>query len=489
MLNKSYKIHSVKYNLIMNVILKMSSFIFPLITFPYVSRVLGATANGKVAFATSVIYYFTVIATLGIPTYGIKVCANYRDDIEKLSKIVKELLIICSIMMIISYAIFFIALNTFPQLYEEKILMLINSITILLTVIGVEWFYQAIEQYDYITIRNLVFKIISIILMFAFVHESKDYVLYGAITILGTTGSNVLNILRLNKFVHLNKKYHLEFKMHIKPIFVLFMLTAATMIYTSLDTTMLGFISGDTQVGYYNAAIKIKNILVSLVTALGTVLLPRLSYYITNGMQNKFNNLIKKSFNFVFLISVPLTFYCILMASDCINFLAGNGYSGSIVPMQLITPTIIFIGLTNIIGIQILVPLGFEKKTVISTIIGAVVNLILNYILIPLYASSGAAFATMVAELLVLITQLIMIRYKIKELIDLKNFIKIFISGVFSFMVLVAFNSFTSIGNSFFNLVATAVVYFSVYGLLVLVLKEKTINDIFKQFISKINLK
>lgn len=355
-MSKDFKIHSVKYNLIMNVILKMSSFIFPLITFPYVSRILGAVGNGKVSFATSVIYYFTVIATLGIPTYGVKICAQYRDDKKKLSKTVKELLIISNIMMIISYLIFFIALFLIPKLYEEKILMLINSVTIILTVLGVEWFYQAIEQYDYITFRNLAFKVLSIVLMFLFVHKSEDYIMYGAITVVGTTGSNILNIIRINKYVNLKESCEIELYKHIRPIFTLFMLTAATMIYTSLDSVMLGFISGDEQVGYYNAATKLKSILVSFVTALGVVLLPRLSNCLSNNDYFQFNILIKKSFNFVLITSLPLTVYSILEAENCINFLAGSGYHQAILSMQYISPSIIFIGLSNIIGIQILIP-------------------------------------------------------------------------------------------------------------------------------------
>ena len=253
-MSKDFKIHSVKYNLIMNVILKMSSFIFPLITFPYISRVLGPIGNGKISFATSIIYYFTIFATLGIPTYGVKICAQYRDDKEKLTKTVKELLIIESIAMIISYIMFFFAMCLIPKLQEEKELLIINSFTIFLTVFGVEWFYQAIEQYDYITFRNLAFKIISICLMFLLVHKTEDYILYGCISVLGTVGSNILNIIRLNKIIDLKSKHKLEITRHISPILTLFMLSASTMIYTSLDTVMLGFIKDNQQVGYYNAA-------------------------------------------------------------------------------------------------------------------------------------------------------------------------------------------------------------------------------------------
>lgn len=489
--NKGYKIHSVKYNFIMNVILKMSSFIFPLITFPYVSRVLGAVGNGKVSFATSVIYYFSMIATLGIPTYGVKICAQYREDKEKLSKTVKELLIIESLAMIVSYIIFFIALYFVPRLREEKTLMLINSATILLTVFGVEWFYQAIEQYDYITFRNLVFKIISISLMFLLVHETEDYVLYGAINVLGTVGSNILNILRLRKLVDFKTKCTIQLSQHIRPVFMLFMLSAASMVYTSLDTTMLGFMKDDAAVGYYNAAVKLKNILVSLVTSLGTVLLPRLSNSLANKDMIAFNRLIKKSFNFVLLMSIPLTIYCIIEASDCINFLAGSGYQQAILPMQLISIAIIFIGLSNIIGIQILIPCGKENLTVLSTVVGAIVNIILNSILIPLYSAAGAALATTIAELSVLLVQVYFIRSHLHSMLQIQNIFKIFISGIVATLILLTNNYFIHIDSTFLSIIETGFLFFITYGVILIITREQitqeAINNIIKKFKSIIS--
>lgn len=484
--NKDYKIHSVKYNFIMNVILKMSSFIFPLITFPYVSRVLGPIGNGKVSFATSVIYYFSMIATLGIPTYGVKICAQYRDNKAHLSKIVKELLTIESIAMIVSYIIFFIALYTVPRLQEDKLLMLINSATILLTVFGIEWFYQAIEQYDYITFRNIVFKIISIIMMFLFVHKTEDYIVYGAINVIGTVGSNILNIFRLNKFVNLKSKDKLELAPHIRPIFMLFMLSASTMIYTSLDTVMLGFIQDDSAVGYYNAAVKLKNILVSLVASLGTVLLPRLSNYLANKDMKAFNRLIKKSINFVLLISIPLTIYSIIEAANCIDFLAGSDYQPAVLPMQIISVAIIFIGLSNIIGIQILIPFGKENLTVVSTVVGAIVNVILNSIFIPLYSAAGAALATTIAELSVLVVQVYCVKSYLKEMIQLRNILKIILSGIISTTVLLINNYYIHIESAFFSIIETGLLFFVIYGISLIFFKENITKEVINNMIVKI---
>ena len=195
------KSHGVKTNFIMNAILQMSAFIFPLITFPYVSRILGAAGNGKIAFAGSVVSYFSMFAQLGIPTYGIRVCATCRNNPRKLNKIVQELLILNSITLVLAYTAFVICTMTIPRLHEDWSLMMITSVTILLNAIGVDWLFQALEQYGYITIRNLAFKIISIILMFAFVHKPEDYIIYGAISVIGTCGSNVLNVFYAANFL------------------------------------------------------------------------------------------------------------------------------------------------------------------------------------------------------------------------------------------------------------------------------------------------
>ena len=193
------KTKSVKFNFIMNMILTASSFIFPLITFPYVSRVLLVEGNGYVSFATSVLTYFTMFASLGIPSYGIRACAQVRDDREELSKLTQELLIINIATTVLVSIVFVITLFTVPQFKEQQTLLWINGATLVLNAIGVNWLYSALEQYTYITVRSLVFKILSIILMFVFVHQQQDYIIYGAITVFATGGSNILNFINMRR--------------------------------------------------------------------------------------------------------------------------------------------------------------------------------------------------------------------------------------------------------------------------------------------------
>ena len=485
-MSNSFKIHSVKYNLVMNIILRMSAFIFPMITFPYVSRVLLAEGNGKIAFAASVINYFTLFASLGIPTYGVKACAQRRDDKVKLSRIVHELLFINIVCVILCYIVFMVMMFTVPEFSEDSTLLWINSISIFLSVIGIEWFYQAIEQYDYITLRNILFKVLSIILMFIFVHDKNDYIIYGAITIIGTVGSNILNIIKLPNYIICKFIGNYSLNQHIKPIFFLFLYSAATTIYTNLDTVMLGFMAGDIEVGYYSAAVKLKNILVSVVTALGAVLMPRISYFISNNLKDKFQYLINKSFEFVMFLSIPLAVYFVLEAKTTILFLAGPSYGEAIPTMKLIIPSIIFIGIGSVTAWQLLIPLGKEKCTVLAAVVGGLVDLIINFILIPKIGSLGAAIGTLIAEIVVVAIHIIALRDILRKVSLKKDILKIIISCTISTIVYFLVVQYINLEHLFFRLFITSTFFFSFYFLSSVILKVTIIIDYLKKFEEKL---
>lgn len=478
---------SVKKNFIMNAILTVSTFIFPLITFPYISRVLLSAGTGRVSFARSVIAYFGMIAALGIPTYGIRACAKVRDDKEKLSRTAQELLIINVIMSLVAYALLALAIIFVPKLRAEKTLLIVVSATIIFTTIGMEWLFKAMEQYTYITIRSIIFNAVALVLMFLLVHKQSDYVIYGGITIVASSLGYFLNVIQARKYIHLKPTWNYNLKQHLKPVLVFFAMAAATTVYTNLDQVMLGFMKTDVDVGYYHAAVRIKEILLAIVTSLGAVLLPRVSYYVQNGMMEEFRRITKKAINFIFIFAVPLMVYFIIFAKYGILLLSGSDFMGSIVPMQILMPTILFIGLTNLMGIQILVPLGREKMVLYSVIAGAVVDLIINALLIPKYASSGAAIGTLIAEAVVLVVQLFVLRKdNIGEAFAPVQYWKILLAIVAgsaaSFWVL-----FLNIGT-FFVLMVSAVLFFAVYAVVLLLLKEpmaREIIDIVLQFFHK----
>lgn len=454
---------SLSLNFLMNIILTMSSLIFPLITFPYISRVLLAEGNGKVQLATSVISYFLLIAQLGIPTYGIRVCAAVRDDKTKLTQTVHELIVIQMATMLLSYLLFFLCLYFIPKMRAERSLYLVTSSLILLHSIGMEWLFKAMEQYTYITTRSLIFKLLSIIAMFLMVHSKDDYVLYAGINVLASAGSYVMNLTQLPKYIYLKPVGGYQYRQHFKPVLSLFAYVCATTIYTNLDSVMLGFMLTDADVGYYGVAVKIKNILVSVVTALGAVMLPRVSYYYEQGLMDKFWNMAGKAFRVVLMMAVPLTVYFMIFAKYGIFFLSGEPFAPSIMPMVVIMPTLICIGLTSVTGVQILIPSKREHIVLYASIAGAVVDLILNALLIPSMRSTGVAIGTLVAEFTVLVIHVAVLR---KDLYPLRKSMGIGVICVAAAVSALASFGFRFLQAPYFVVLAmSATVFFGVYVL------------------------
>lgn len=462
---------SIKFNFAMNAILTMSTFIFPLITFPYISRILLPEGTGKVSFATSIVSYFAMIAQLGIPTYGIRACAKVRDNKKELSKTVHEIFTINIVMSTIAYVLFVIALCVIPKLSTDKVLMIIVSLTIFFNTIGMSWLFGSLEKYKYITIQSILFKFIALIAMFVLIHQQSDYVIYGGISIFASSASNVCNFIYAHKFVDFHQKQRYEYRKHLKPILVFFAMSCATTIYTNLDTVMLGFINGDAEVGFYNAAVKIKSILVCVVTSLGTVLLPRASYYVEHKMMDEFDRITCKAINFVFLAAVPMMVYFMLFAREGISFLSGDAYEPATIPMIIIMPTLLTIGLTNIMGIQVLIPLGKEKKVLYSEVTGAVVDFVINMLLIPRMASAGAAIGTLIAECVVWFVQYYVLRKRVIKAYRNIQYWKIVIAVIFG--AIVSFLTKNLVTGYFLTLVVSAILFFGIYALTLLSLKEK----------------
>ena len=347
-----------------------------------------------------------------------------------------------------------------------------------------EWLYKALEQYTYITIRSIIFKFIALVAMFALIHQKSDYVIYGGISILAASASNVFNFFHVHKYVSLRPVGNYNFKQHFKAVAVFFAMSCATTIYTHLDTVMLGFMTSDADVGYYNAAVKIKSILVSIVTSLGVVLLPRASYYVEHNLMEEFYRITKKAINFVFLVASPMMVYFIIFAKEGIFFLSGSAYAGSIVPMQIIMPTLLLIGLTNIMGIQMLVPLGREKTVLYSEIAGVIVDVILNALLIPRMASAGAAIGTLAAEAAVLIVQYIALRNEIKTAFRNVHYGSLIIALTAASILSIVVKQAPF--GIFIMLCISAVVFFGVYFGTLTVMKEPLVIDIESQLLTKV---
>lgn len=417
-----------------------------------------------------------MLAQLGIPIYGIRACAGVRDDKEELSRTAHELLFINLVMALFSYACLAILLASVDRLYEDRPLYVLVSMTIVLTAIGMEWLYKALEQYAYITVRSLVFKGIALIAMFLLIHKESDYVRYGAVSILAASASAIFNFINARRYIEWRYLGGYAIKKHIRAIMCFFGMACATTIYTNLDTVMLGFMKSDIDVGYYHAAIKIKSILVMVVTSLGAVLLPRVSYFIEKGELEAFRRISKKALGFVLIASVPMTIYFICFAGECILFVSGHAYLGAVLPMQIIMPTLLFIGVSNLLGVQMLIPLGREKDVLVAELAGAVVDLVLNVICIPRFSAAGAAIGTTMAELVVMSVIIQKLRKRYTGLVERKRAWRI-ILAVLAASVSVIFAKGLQI-SILFKLVISAGIYFGIYLLVLLLLREELIRDL-----------
>lgn len=475
---------SLKKNFILNALLALASLLFPLITFRYASRVLLPEGYGRVAFAASFVTYFNMLAQLGIPTYGIRACAALRDDREALTRTVQELLLINLLMGLVAYLALGVCALTIPRVAAVRPLALVFSATILLNAIGMEWLYQALEQYAYITARSVVFKAVALVAMFLLVRRQEDALLYAGVAIFASSASNVLNFAHARRYISLRPVGGYDLRRHWKAVAVFFAMACATTIYASLDEVMLGFMTTDADVGYYHAAVMIKSILVSVVTALGAVLLPRASYYIDHGLVEDFRRVTGKALRFVLLEAAPLMLYFMLYAREGILFLSGGEYLPSVLPMQLLMPTLLLIGLSNVLGIQMLIPLGREKTVLRSEIAGATTDLVLNALLIPRYAATGAAIGTLAAELVVLAVQYGAMRAEVSEILRRLSFPKL----VFALGLSCAAGLWVKLLHlgSFAALALSAGCFFAAYLLTLLLTKEELTTELWGQLRGKL---
>lgn len=469
--------------------LKLLNIIFPLITFSYLARIISTEGIGKIDFSLAVVQYFIIFAQVGIPTYGIRECSKYKNQKEKLSKTVQEILFINLLMIIISYFLFFLVINRISSFNEYSNLLLIFSLNIVFTSLNIDWFYQAIEEYKYIAIRGFIFKSITLLLVFILINNEEDYFIYAILTVLSVIFSSMYNILHSKKYINIFKIYkNYEIKRHIKPILILFSMSLAVSIYINLDKVMLGILSDDNSVGIYSAATKIVKAIIAIITSLGTVLLPRMSYYISKNNKLAINRIIKIALDIVLIISIPSAIGIFFLSDSIILLIGGTNFIEAIPTIKIISPIIILISLSNLIGIQILVSHGKEKKVLYATFVGASTNFILNLIFIPKFAQDGAAFSTVFAELIVTI---LVIMFSYSYLKNNMNYLNIFKYLAASLLIIIIINfialfQLPSLLSMIVSIIFSAIGYFFILH----VLKVKVLlefEELLKRKIFRVN--
>ena len=464
---------TVKLNFILNLARMFLGMAFIVITTPYITRILGPKILGKVEYADSLITYFILFTALGIPSYGIREVAKYRDNSKELNKLILELLVILFLTTIIGYTVLFVFLYFYESLFEIKDIILVMSINIICNNIGIEWFYRGIENQLYITKRFILARILTLIAMFLFVKNKEDYLIYAFILVMMQSGSNVLNFLYLRKYINFKdlKFSSLQLKKHIKPILIIFMGTIATAIYLQLDSLMIGNVSKEA-VGIYTVPNKLIRLILIIITALGGVLLPRITNCLKNRDYKNYNLYMNNSLNYILFISVPISAAIFLLADQIIYLMAGSQFKNSIITMKILSPILFMIGIAYFIGFQVLYPLGLEKYYTYSVIVAALVNFVFNYLMIPKYLQNGAAIGTVVAETIGPLIMLFLARKYIKK-IDffsikrLKYFIAIFIMSLV--IIFIKKFEFSSLETIIYSLIFGGVSYIGV----LLLLKEE----------------
>ena len=394
---------SIKINFAFNLLNTIVGLLFPLVTFPYISRVLFADGIGKVQFFQSIINYIALFAALGIPLYAVKEIAKNKNNIEKRNKTAVEILILYSLLTIAAYLIVMFITCFVDSIRNDWSLFVLLSLHLILVAIGAEWFYQGVEDFKYITIRSLVLKLLTLVALFAFVKEKSDLMIYALLLVMAEAGNNIFNFIHLRKYINFNRDSFkkLNVARHVRPALKIFILNLVVSIYVNLDSIMLGFIVGTTAVGYYTAATRITRTICGFSTALGTVMLPRLSSYYNSGQVEKFYEISSQGLSFIVSITIPMVLGLMVTAPLLMPIFCGDSFRPSILTLQIISPLILFIGISGLLGTKILYAQDKENIVIYSTCFGAIVNFVLNIMLIPKYAQNGAAFSSVIAELLV----------------------------------------------------------------------------------------
>ena len=396
---------------------QLSSVLFPLITFSYASKALGVNGLGSVNYVQSIVTYFVVLSGLGISTYAIRHGAGIRDNQEKMNTFVSELFCINMISTLISLAAYLLVVFNATALNTYLSMSLIFALEIPFTTLGIEWIYNCYEDFAYITIRSILFQILSLVLVVLLVKNPGDTLKYAAITLFANVGSNFLNFVHSRKYVKIRLS-NLDVLRHIKPVLILFGMTVATTIYTTMDTTMIGYIRGDYAVGIYSAAHKIPRVLVRLIATIRTVSLPAMAREESKKDEN-YRSLTGTVLSVVILLSMPIAAFLIGNNKAVILFLFGEEYLESISVLNFLSIDIVLSAISGALVYQYVLLKYKESYSFFLTLTGMIVNLVANYFFIIHMGALGAAIATCISELVVsAIAFILSIRYlNVKEVL------------------------------------------------------------------------
>ena len=410
---------SLKKNAAYGFIRSFMNLAFPVITFPYASRVLMPESIGKVNFANSIVDYFLMLAALGISTYATREATKFKNDKHKLNQFAREITALTLCSTLFSAMLLFIGIFFISRLSEYRILIILISSKLLFNTMDFGWLFDAEEDQKYITIRSIIFQIIALIFLFTLVHKPEDYILYAIMGILSSVGSNVYNLIYTRKYVNLFEKTEIHPLHHLKGILIFFGNSFAIKLYSMIDTTMVGLIIGNAAVGYYTAANKVSSMVSNLIRSSLSTLMPRGASYSDNNKQKEYKDLIKKSSEATAFFAFPTALGLTLLSKPVITIFCGEKYLPAQGSMQIMSLLIILYAMNSMVNNIIIVPLHKEKILMISQIAACITDIVFNAILIPTKGVWGASFATFIAQWVMFTIRLVYVRkwFFIKEII------------------------------------------------------------------------
>lgn len=390
----------MKKNFFYTVLLSIVNILFPILSFPYAARILGPVGIGNVQFVVSFAQYFALFAALGIPIYGIKETARHRDDPAKLSAVFTELTTIYFIASLLFFAIYIGIIFIFPFFESARTLYLYAGLLIFLSFSYTDWFYAGLEQFRAITIRSVIIKIISLLLLYVFVRNENDFSKYLLIIVFSILGNQVLGFCMIFRKTHFTF-IGLDFKKHITPVFYIFSASIAASIYTVLDTVLLGFLSTIRAVGLYTAAVKIIRMVFPFVTSMGTILMPGISKNFSDNNMTEVEEKLDNSFKFLTFFAIPVCTGIAILAPEFIIVFSGRQFTEAILCMQILSLLPLLVGFGHFFHLQVLIPAGRNKEVFLSMFAGVITCLALNFMIVPSLHETGAAIANIATELVV----------------------------------------------------------------------------------------
>lgn len=470
---------SLTKNAIVNSVKTVMGLIFPLITFPYVSRVLGAANIGKVNYAASIVSYFALFAALGITSYGVREGAKIKHDEESLTRFVRQIFTINLISSAIAYAAFIITVFVVPSLHSYLILLFIQSLTIGFTTIGVDWLYTIFEDYVYLSARTIIVQFISLILMFLLVHKPSDYIIYAGISVFAASAANIWGFFHArSRYCRLRPIRQLDAKRHLGPIMTLFTNNVAISIYSNAGTTLVGAFLGDVQVGFYSVAMKIYAIARQVINSLTVVSLPRLSYLSAND-RPAYIRMLNRLFNVILVSCIPTALLLYVLASPIVLIISGSKYMDAIPMLQIIAFALAFCLPNAFITNAILIPLRRERKVVVCTTVGAIVNILIDVAFIPRFGTYVACYSIIAAELCVTVLSCYYSYDQLKKLSLTATFIHTAVGCMVIYVCHLLFQHTVSIPNPIVDFIVRGLLYAVLYLVVLVLMRDKNVKFFF----------